>query len=152
MYKDLRQLLPRDFRAVLSGVRGYAEGALDYQQKRRSMMADRKKPLAVRKARVDALRQRVEELSVILFTYALYLRFLSGDEAIKSAVAAFESLEVEKVQIGSMALSRDSKYYDMGLELATKLAECIHSRELHKLFKGRCHFYEVVEWYKREKP
>lgn len=114
-------------------------------------MADRDIALSARISRVHALREQVEELAVILFTYALYLRFLSGDEAIKNAVAAFESLEVRKVRIGTMLLSRDSKYYDMGKELATTLVDCIKSRELHKLFQDRCHFYEVVEWYRRER-
>lgn len=150
MYNDLRKLLPREFRSTLSGVRGYAEGALDFQGKRRAVMRERTVPLPERNDRVEALRGRVEQLSVILFTYALYLRFLSGDEAIKNAVAAFESLSVGRVRIGAMDLSRDSKYYEMGHQLATALLDCVQSRELHKMFEDRVHFYEVADWYKRE--
>lgn len=151
MYNDLRKQLTRDFRSTLSGVRGYAEGALDYHAERRKIMLDKDVPLPERRAQIVQLRECVGELSIILFTYALYLRFLSGDAAVKNAVAAFESLEVKKVWIGTMELSRGSKYYDMGRTLATKLVKCIKSPELLEMFKSRSNFYEVVDWFKRER-
>lgn len=148
MYNELRKLLTRDFRSTLSGVRGYAESALDYHGGRRDVLKDRSLDREEKRQHMDALRIQVEQLSVILFTYAMYLRFLSGDQAIKNAVAAFESLNVNKVMIGSMNISRDSKYYDMGKELATSLMECIQSQELKELFHNKVHFYEISHWYR----
>ena len=150
MYNEFRKILPRDFKTTLSGIRGYTEISLHFYDERQKVLQNKKISITEKRQELKKLRVRVEQLSILLFTYALYLRFISGDEAIKTAVTVFESLDIKKVSIGAMELSRDSAYYDMGRKLAESLIKSIKNKDLLKMFTDRCHFYEIVDWFKKE--
>jgi hypothetical protein len=149
IYKELRQQLPREFKITLSSFRGYSNDKLGFFEFK-TQLNDRFDLTRKQKREVfDAKVAEVDHLALILFTYALYLKFTFGDKAIKDAVKTFGGLGIEKVNVGALELSRESKYYNMGGNLAAGLLQCIENPQLMGLFKERVKFHEIAAWFER---
>lgn len=148
MLHNLNKYIPREFKGTLSGVKSYAASFLDIYESRRAVSFNKTLNPSERKSRLDLINKRLEQLTLILFTYALYLKFIYGDESIKDSVKIFESLEIKKVVIGTMELSKDSKYYNMGADLALEMRKIINDNSLDKMFGDRVKFYEIANWFK----
>lgn len=133
---------------TLSGLRGYSEDALDLYDKKNVVLRNSDLQKEEKRAALKELNSTAENLTVILFTYALYQKFLVGDQAIKNSVSTFEGLGINAVHIGSMELSRESRYYDLGRILAEKLYKCIEDPVLARLFQERAPFHEIASWFK----
>jgi hypothetical protein len=149
IYQELRQQLPREFKIMLSSLRGYSNDQLGFYEFKTQLNERRDLTRKEKRDQFDSKVAEVDHLALILFTYALYLNFTHGDKAIKDAVATFNELGIKKVNVGALELSRDSKYYDMGKNLATELFQCIQSRELTGMFIERVKFYKIADWFQR---
>lgn len=149
MLKDLNKHIPREFKGNLSGVKSYASSYLDIYTARRNIAFSKEISAAERKNKLLALNNKLEQLTLILFTYALYLKFIRGDESIKDSVRIFDSLKIKKVFIGTMELSKESRYYNMGAGLALEMRKIISNDFLDKMFTDRVKFYEIAEWFKK---
>ena len=148
MYKEVREIIPRQYRSHLSGIRNYAASALHYDENRKKILDNNEKSLEEKRTEIDSIKIEVNNLSLILFIYSLYLNFQQGDRMIKDTVNTFESLEIPIVKIGSLELSKTSRYYDMGENLSRFLISTIVSPELLELFKNNSPFHEIVSWYR----
>ena len=151
MYKELRKILPRSFKTLISGIRGYASLRLGYYEARKQILEDKKKTIEEKRKDIKNIRYEVDQLSILLFIYALYRKFLQGDKMLKDTVDTFESLDIKSVHIGALELSRSSPYYNLGRELADSLYSTIESDEIKCLFEQRPEFHEIAGWYKRNK-
>jgi hypothetical protein len=149
MLKDLNKHIPREFKGTLSGVKSYASSYLDIYTCRRNIAFNKKINSLERRNKLALLNNKLEQLTLILFTYALYLKFIRGDECIKESVKIFDSLKIKKVFIGTMELSKESKYYNIGEELALEMRKIIGNDFLDKMFRDRVNFYEIAEWFKK---
>jgi hypothetical protein len=149
IYQELRQQLPREFKIMLSSLRGYSNDQLGFYKFKTQLNERRDLTRKEKRDQFDAKVAEVDQLAIILFTYALYLNFTNGDKAIKDAVAIFNELKIEKVNVGAMELSRSSKYYNMGNNLATELFQCIESRGLTGMFSERVKFHQIADWFQR---
>lgn len=149
MLKDLNKHIPREFRGTLSGVKSYASSYLDIYTARRNIAFNKNINSLEKRNKLVLLNNKLEHLTLILFTYALYLKFIRGDECIKESVTIFDSLKIKKVFIGTMELSKESKYYNMGEKLALEMRKLIDNEFLDKMFSDRVKFYEIAEWFKK---
>jgi hypothetical protein len=148
IYQELRHQLPREFKFMLSNLRGYSNDQLGFYEFRTQLNERRNLTKTEKRTQFDSKVAEVDHLAIILFTYALYLNFTNGDKAIKDAVSTFHELGIEKVNVGALELSRDSKYYNMGKNLAEELFKCIHNQHLTRLFEKRVKLYEIAHWFK----
>ncbi|MEK7781405.1 MAG: hypothetical protein AAB370_07885 [Verrucomicrobiota bacterium] len=149
IYQELRQQLPREFKITLSSFRGYSNDKLGFYEFKTQLNGRSDITRIEKRERFDAKVAEVDHLALILFTYALYLKFSYGDKAIKDAVSTFNSLGVKKVSVGALELSKESKYYNMGKDLAAGLLQCIENPSLVGLFRERVKFHEIAAWFER---
>lgn len=151
MYTELRKVLPRRFKMLISSMRAYALSSLGYYEARREILEDKKKSIEEKRKEIKNIISEVNQLSILLFIYSLYFKFLQGDKMLKDTVDTFESLDIKSVHIGILELSKNSPYYNLGRELADSLYSTIESEEIKHLFEKRPAYYEIVEWYRRNK-
>jgi len=142
-YGELYAVLPRDFRRTLSGVRQYAEGALEFAERRQYVLRN-ERDRDSRRAGIDRLRAEVERLSLALFCHATYRRFVYGDKIVKEAVGTFNELGIPEVVIGTAVLSKSSPLYEMGGKLARHLYACIRDKKLRQLIDDNAKWHEIV--------
>lgn len=145
-YRELRQNLPPDLKKTLSGIRQYAESALNYLDRRREIF-DTVDDRDQRRRDLDAERESVEELSIALFCHATYRKFVVGDTTIKQAVATFQELGIRELQIGRVLLSKRSDFYNLGAKLAHGLIACIRDESLRKRIVDNAPWHEIVAWH-----
>ena len=134
---------------MLSSFRGYSNDKLGFYEFKTGLNGRFDLSREQKREQFDVKVAEVDHLAIILFTYALYLQFTYGDKAIKDAVSVFNELGVRKVNIGALELSRDSKYYNMGKDLANDLFQCLQAQELTRMFIERVKFHQIADWFQR---
>jgi hypothetical protein len=148
IYRDIRAILPFNLKTKLSGLRSYAGDSLDFLNKSLAIAKREDLDKSQKKEAIKELSVKVEDLSILLFTYALYQEFVIGDRMIKQTVETFEGLDIPSFKIGRTEFSRNSEYYNLGATFAENLFECIEDNSLKNLFRTNPRLYEIANWYK----